>query len=90
MHPRRFGAFMGMVDSTNRPLMVIAANGPFNALGVINSSNPPFGIGVASGIWQERKWRREGWRPVRYAFGWKVWTKRDPDERTPRPRRPKK
>jgi HK97 family phage major capsid protein len=34
MHPRRLAWFLSAVDSTNRPLVVPAANGAFNAVGV--------------------------------------------------------
>ncbi len=34
MHPRRLAFLLAAVDSSNRPLVVPAANGPFNAAGV--------------------------------------------------------
>jgi hypothetical protein len=37
-------------------------------------------FGVARGLWRERQWRRQGWRPVRHAaLGRLVWAKRGPD-----------
>jgi hypothetical protein len=57
MHPRRFGAMIGMTDTSGRPLMVVSGQGPFNALGVLNSQSPPFGEADA----EETTVRPSGW-----------------------------
>lgn len=57
MHPRRFGAMIGMTDTAGRPLMVVSGQGPFNALGVLNSQSPPFGQTDA----EETTVRPSGW-----------------------------
>lgn len=57
MHPRRFGAMIGMTDTAGRPLMVVSGQGPFNALAVLNSQSPPFGQADA----EETTVRPSGW-----------------------------
>jgi hypothetical protein len=57
MHPRRFGALVGMTDTAGRPLVVVAGQGPTNALGVLNSQSPPFGQANA----EETTVRPSGW-----------------------------
>ena len=57
MHPRRFGAMIGMTDSAGRPLMVVSGQGPVNALAVLNSQSPPFGQADA----EETTVRPSGW-----------------------------
>jgi len=37
MHPRRWGWLTGIVDSSNRPVVLANPMGPYNALGVINA-----------------------------------------------------
>jgi HK97 family phage major capsid protein len=57
LHPRRFGAMIGMTDTAGRPLMVVSGQGPTNALAVLNSQSPPFGQTNA----EETTVRPSGW-----------------------------
>lgn len=50
MHPRRWGFFLAALDGQNRPLVVPAANAPYNAAG-INAGTPGEGsVGTLLGL----------------------------------------
>ncbi len=50
VHPRRWGWFLASLDSSNRPLVVPNANGPFNAVGVNQAAGGYPSVGSIQGV----------------------------------------
>ena len=50
MHPRRWGWLMSLLDTTQRPLFLPAANGLFNAAGVLEAVESQQVVGQVMGI----------------------------------------
>jgi HK97 family phage major capsid protein len=50
MHPRRWGWFTSLLDSTQRPLVLPAANNPMNAAGVLESVSSQQIVGQMHGL----------------------------------------
>jgi hypothetical protein len=50
MHPRRWAWFLTALDSTNRPLVVPAANGRFNGTGTLDNVAASGFVGTIQGV----------------------------------------
>jgi HK97 family phage major capsid protein len=50
MHPRRWGWFLSLLDSTQRPLFLPAANGPMNVAGVVTNVASQQVVGQMHGL----------------------------------------
>jgi HK97 family phage major capsid protein len=50
MHPRRWAWILTQVDTTNRPLVVPASQGPFNAFGNLNELASEGAVGTMQGL----------------------------------------